>query len=431
MGFFNKTKRKSQISDFKIKDIKLQDTTTKVEKSLIDPQAKQYSTSSEQVRDINALKQDLSRMSTSLRESMRLNQDSVGEIEKFSRFLKIAEVNTMSLERLQPENMDLKAKLEDVRTELSKKQLWASELESKSLAYKARFEETHAELESSQSSLATIGETLSEERNRHIEANDALDKIQEERRELRGMVNDIQTENTVLQDTIARLSESENDLLRSKTELVKKAEVLSAKIDDERRDREVAVSDLKGLRLDYSELKSSHMETLSKFDKARHSAISNENALTEFRQRSEDRIFALTSAIDGMKAQQKINEDMTRYDEQEKSKLKVEAELEHRRVKDLQSKLDVRAKEQEEGHAALSRAKTNYDLLNTKYLTLLSDIESLRGEHKRQSQKLEEYSSISGVAVGQSFYDDGELGKTSKSKTATPKLKLVKDAPKD
>ncbi len=427
------------MSDFKIQDIKLQDTPITATTAMA-PKAdmpapmtpmtpeRQFPASSEQVRDINALKQDLSRMSTSLRESMRLNQDSVGEIEKFSRFLKIAEVNTISLERLQPENMDLKAKLEDVRNELSKKQLWASELESKSLAYKARFEETHAELESSQSSLATLGETLSTERNSHYEANDALDKIQEERRDLRTMVGDIQTENTGLQDTIARLTESENTLLRSKTELVKKSEVLSAKIDDERRDREVATSDLKGLRLDYSELKSKHMETLSKFDKARHNAQSNEQALVDFRQRSEDRVFALTSAIDGMKAQQKINEDMTRYDEQEKAKLKVEAELEHRRVKDLQGKLDIRAKEQEEGHAALSRAKANYDLLNTKYLALLSDIESLRGAHKRQSQKLEEYSSISGVAVGQSFYDDG--GTTSKSKAITPKLQLVKDAPK-
>lgn len=424
------------MSDFKIQDIKLQDTAitetkTNAETPDIVPKERQFPASSEQVRDINALKQDLTRMSTSLRESMRLNQDSVGEIEKFARFLKTAEVNTISLERLQPENTELKAKLEDVRTELSKKQLWASELESKSLAYKARFEETHAELENSQSSLAAMGETLNEERNRYFEANDALDKVQEERRELRSMIGDMQAENTGLQDTIARLTESENELLRSKTELVKKSEVLSAKIEDERRQREVALSDLKGLRLDYSELKASHMETLSKFDKARHNAQSNEQALIEFRQRSEDRIFALTSAIDGLKAQQKINEDMTRYDEQEKAKLKVEAELEHRRVKDLQARLDTRAKEQEEGHAALSRAKANYDLLNTKYLALLADMENLRNEHKRQSQKLEEYSSISGVAVGQSFYDDGDNKKSTKSKPATPKLQLVKDAPKD
>jgi len=426
------------MSDFKIQDIKLQDTTiTDTGSKSIKPEItppmtpeRQFSASSEQIRDINALKQDLSRMSTSLRESMRLNQDSVGEIEKFARFLKVAEVNTISLERLQPENLDLKAKLEDVRNELSKKQLWASELESKSLAYKARFEETHAELESSQTSLAALNETLSEERNSLYEVNNKLDEIQEERRELRTMVGDLQTENAVLQDTIARLTESENALLRSKTELVKKAEVLSAKIDDERRNREVAISDLKSLRLDYSELKAKHMETLSKFDKARHNAQANEQALIDFRQRSEDRIFALTSAIDGMKAQQKINEDMARYDEQEKAKLKVEAELEHRRVKDLQAKLDVRAKEQEEGHAALARAKANYDMLNTKYLALLSDMEALRSEHKRQSQKLEEYSSISGVAVGQSFYDDGDRESTAKSQKATPKLKLVKDAPK-
>jgi len=192
------------------------------------------------------------------------------------------------------------------------------------------------------------------------------------------------------------------------------------------------------LRLDFSDLKSGHMETLSRLDKARHNASANEQALADFRQRSEDRIFALTSAIDGLKAQHKINEDMSRYDQQEKAKLKVEAEHENKRVRELKGRLEARAKEQEEGHAALSRAKVNYDLLNVKYLTLLSDMETLKGEHKQQSQKLEEYSSISGVAVGQSFFDTGRgttssaksSARSSKKSRTTPKLKLVKDEPK-
>ncbi len=437
MGIFNKTKRKSNVSDVKIQSVKLQDTaftnTNNQTEAMVPLNAEQPSLrASEQVRDINALKQDVSRMGDALRESMRLNQDTVGEMQKFANFLKIAEVNTINLERLQPENMELKADLENMRNELAKKQLWASELESKSQAYKTRFEETHGELEHSQTELAKIVETLNVERKHLSEANDSLEIIREERRELRSMVGDVQTENTVLQDTIGRLTVSENDLLRQKTELIKRAEVLSAKIEDERRLREVATSDIKNLRLDFAELKANHMETLSKFDKARHNAQSNENALAEFRQRSEDRIFALTSAIDGMKAQQKINEDMARYDEQEKAKLKIEAELENRRVKELTSRLDIRAKEQEEGHSALARAKANYDQLNTKYLTLLSDMESLRNAHKLQSQKLEEYSSISGVAVGQSFFGNSEgisRGKSTRTKTVTPQLKLVKDAP--
>lgn len=441
MGFFNKRGRKSTMSDINIQDIKLTDSVfinNAAAETIKEAQEEKADvSSSERIRDITALQQDLSKMGTALRESMRLSQNSVGEIEKFANFLKIAEINTMSLERLQPENVELKAKLESVRNELAKKQLWASELESKSLAYKARFEETHEELESSQTRLADLDERIIDERTLRVGASGALDKIQEERRELCGMIDDLKAENQMLQGKISRLSESETALSRHKTELIKKAELLDAKIVDVRREREVAQTDLKALRLDFSELKSGHVETLSKLDKARHSAHANEQALSDFRQRSEDRIFALTSAIDGLKAQHKINEDMSRYDEQEKAKLKAEAEHESRQVKELKGRLEARAKEQEEGHAALSRAKANYDLLNVKYLTLLSDMEALRGEHKQQSQKLEEYSSISGVAVGQSFFDTGNRTKTrtkSSAKTSAksrvaPKLQLVKDEP--
>ena len=207
-------------------------------------------------------------MSAALRESMRLNQDGVADIEKLSQFLKVAEVNTMSLERLQPENKTLKSELETVQGDLSKKTLWASELESKSVAYKARFEETHTELESSRARLADIEERLREQSVRRTDADGALDKLQTERRELLVIIEDLKTANATTQDTIMSLREAEQSLARQNTELEKQAETLSAQIADERRKKEASSQDLKTLRLDFSELKADQIETLSKLDKA-------------------------------------------------------------------------------------------------------------------------------------------------------------------
>ncbi len=373
-------------------------------------------------------------MSAALRESMRLSQGGVDDIERLSQFLKAAEVNTMSLERLQPENSQLKSKLETVQGDLSKKNLWASELESKSLAYKARFEETHTELETARGRLADLEESLRDVGSRKEDSEVALDKIQAERGELLVMIEDLKSENIAILDKIQSLRSAEQDLSRRNTELEKQAETLTAQISDERRKKEASSQDLKTLRLDFSELKADHIESLSKLDKACYEVDSSQQALADHRQRSDDKIFALNSAIDGLKAQAKISDDMSRYDDIEKEKLKSDADREHLRADELSTRLDKKSKEMADSRAALSRAKNNYEALNNKFLALLSEMERLSGDHKKQSKKLEQYSSISGVAVGQSFYEGRDRSsKRTAAKTsdaAAPKLKLVGDKAK-
>ena len=384
---------------------------------------------SAQVTEINALKKDLNKMAGALRESMRLSQDSFGEIEKLTGFLKTAEVTALSVDRLVPENAGLKTKLENVNSELSKKTLWASELESRSIAYKARFEETHDELEAARAKLVKVEDKLRDESSKRNEGDALIDKLQSERRDLLVIIDDLRAENTAVRDEMQNLREAELTLTRRNTELVKEAETLTAQIDDERRDKELAVSDLKNLRLDYSELKADQIETLSKLDKARHEVASGQQTLGEFRARSDDKIFALSSTIEGLKAQQKINEDMNRYDTIEKAKLKTDMERERRRSDELKNRLDDTNKEMQTNRTALAQAKANYEVLNDKFLRALSDIENLRRDHDQQAKKLEEYSSISGVAVGQSFYDDRSrdqrTGQTIRGDGAIPNLKLV------
>ncbi|MEE9271999.1 MAG: hypothetical protein V3U57_01820 [Robiginitomaculum sp.] len=420
---------KAKVENINFKDIKFEGKNNAAHEISRPVRARE----SAQVGEINALKQDLSKMADALRWSMRLSKNSVDEIDKLSRFLKTAEVNAMSIDRLQPENVSLKSKLERVRSDLAKKILWASELESKSNAYKARFEETHTELEDARTKLSTIEDRLSETNFGRVEQEDSFDKLKAEHHDLLIIINDLKAENFGFKDTMQSLEKAETLLARQNTELQKQAEILSARITDEHREKEIAVSELKTLRLDYSELKADQMEAMSKLDKALYEVDSSQTALTDFKTRSDDKFFAFNSAIDGLKAQNKIDGDMTRYDNIEKEKFKVEAESERQRADVFKIKLDKKSIEMSENRAALARAKSNYEELNDKFLSLLSEMEGLRHEHKKQSLKLEEYSSISGVAVGQSFYEPRGKKKsstTTKTKTIStemPSLKLVKE----
>ena len=120
---------------------------------------------------------------------------------------------------------------------------------------------------------------------------------------------------------------------------------------------------------------------------------------------------------------------MSRYDDIEKDKLKTDADRERLFAPTNSARgLDKKSGEMADSRAALKRGlKTNYEALNNKFLALLSEMETLSGDHKNQSKKLEQYSSISGVAVGQSFYEDRNRStKGAKGKDAgAPKLKLV------
>jgi len=434
VGIFSNIRRKTEMVDVNIQDTKVEAIKIKdIDFTAAQPVKKPRPSdvrASVQVREIEDLKQDLNKMAGALRESVRLNQDSVGEIDKLSRFLKTAEVNTISMERLTPENSQLKTALAEAQGELSKKTLWASELESKAVAYKARFEETHIDLETCRARVSEIEEQLYEQTSRCTESDQALDKLQSERRELLVMIEDLKSKNMTIQDEVVSQQANGLTLSRQNTELEKQVELFGAQTDDERRKREAAQSDLKIIRLDYAELKSDQMEALSKFDKARHEIEASGQTLADFRQRSDDKIFALTSAIEGLKAQNKINEDMSRYDDMEKAKLKADAQRHRSLAADLTRQVEQKTREMDDSRAALKNAKGNYEELNGKFLALLSEMETLRSDHKKKSKKLDEYSSISGVAVGQSFYDDNQISSRSKpSEMGKPSLKLVKESP--
>jgi predicted nucleic acid-binding Zn-ribbon protein len=388
--------------------------------STIDMSMAPIEESSEQVREIHYIRDDMARMLKSLRDSMRVNQDTVAGIEKISRFLQIAEMNALSLERLRPENATLKTKLENIRSEISRGDLRAHELESKVAAYKARFDEANDELDVTRARLIEVEERLSQERSSHKGTVTKVEKLRAERRELLVSVEDLQRERENLQEDFQSISSSGSDLNQRITELVKRSEHLSAQVDDERRTREAAVSKFRSLKLDHNNLQAEHAETLSKLDMSRHETASYHKVLKDYKKRNDDKIFALTSAIENQKTEQKINDDMARYGDTERAKMKSETNLARRRARELEKVLKQNIVDLQENRDSLAKAKGTNEELNDKFLAVLVEVDRLRRENRNQAKKLQDYASMEGVPVGQGFYDDRQSQKQSSARGPLP-----------
>ena len=408
MGLLNKFVRKPKREDDDIgTDIEVTDndfSTMKFETQEIasdDKLAESYLRSTE-VHEIEELRTNVGKMANALRDSMRLNQDAVGDIEKISRFLEVAESNTISVERLRPENAKLKSKLDSTRDEIAKADARVREVETRAEMYKSRLEQSFEELAATRARLIEVEETFRREKTKRAETSQSVEKLLSERRDLRVVIEELESNRDGLVEKFESLKTAEQTRNRKIVQLMKQAEHLSAQIEDERQTKHLAVSKLRSLKLDYSDLKSKHVESLSKLDFSKQEIKSYHKILADFKKHSENKIFGLTSALEAQKLQQKVSEDMMRYEDAEQSKLKTELNRAKRQTRKVEKMLKQNLVDLHENREALAKSRADNEALNEKLLSVLVEMDSLRRTQQRQTRKLDEYSTISAVASGQS-----------------------------
>ena len=391
-------------------------TSMKFEAQEIEPDEKAASTylRSTEVHEIEELRANVGKMANALRDSMRLSQDTVGDIDKISRFLEIAEANTISVERLRPENTKLKSKLDSVRDEIAKADARVREVETRAEMYKSRLEQSFEELAATRARLIEVEETFRREQSKRSETNQSVEKLLSERRDLRIVIEELESNNDGLVEKFEGLKSAEELRNRKIVQLMKQSEHLAAQIEDERQTKYLAVSKLRSLKLDYTDLKSKHIESLSKLDFSKQEIKSYHKILSDFKKHSEDKIFALKSALDTQKTQQKVNDDMARYETEEQAKLKTEANRAKRRANQLEKMLKQNMADLKDNRDALANSKADNEALNEKFLAVLVEMDGLRRTHQRQTKILGEYSTISAVPSGP---DNADSGKSTKSKS--------------
>jgi chromosome segregation ATPase len=180
MGLLNKFVRKPKESeddfDLDIEVAQTDFTSMEFETQEIMPDKKASASylRSTEVHEIEELRSNVGKMANALRDSMRLSQDTVGDIEKISRFLEVAEANTISVERLRPENTKLKSKLDSVRDEIAKADARVREVETRAEMYKSRLEQSFEELASTRARLIEVEETFRREKSKRSETNQSV-----------------------------------------------------------------------------------------------------------------------------------------------------------------------------------------------------------------------------------------------------------------
>jgi len=127
--------------------------------------------------------------------------------------------------------------------------------------------------------------------------------------------------------------------------------------------------------------------------------------LADFKKHSENKIFGLTSALEAQKLQQKVSDDMARYEDAEQSKLKTELNRAKRQTRKVEKMLKQNLVDLNDNREALAKSKADNEALNEKLLSVLVEMDALRRTQQRQTKKLDEYSTISAVASNQSSED--------------------------
>jgi len=411
MGLLNKFVRKPKNVDEDINtDIEITEndfTTMKFETQEIasDEEAASSYLRSTEVHEIEELRSNVGKMANALRDSMRLNQDAVSDIEKISRFLEVAESNTISVERLRPENAKLKTKLDSTRDEIAKADARVREVETRAEMYKSRLEQSFEELAATRARLIEVEETFRREKTKRAETNQNVENLLSERRDLRIVIDELESNRDGLVEKFESLQTAEKLRNRKIVQLMKQSEHLAAQIDDERQTKHLAVSKLRSLKLDYSDLKSKHIESLSKLDFSQQEIKSYHKILADFKKHSENKIFGLTSALEAQKLQQKVSDDMARYEDAEQSKLKTELNRAKRQTRKVEKMLKQNLVDLNDNREALAKSKADNEALNEKLLSVLVEMDALRRTQQRQTKKLDEYSTISAVASNQSSED--------------------------
>lgn len=408
MGLLNKFVRKPKKSgddfdeDIEVESTDFTDMKFETQEIASDEKTAASYLRSTEVHEIEELRSNVGKMADALRDSMRLNQDAVGDIEKITRFLEVAEANTISVERLRPENTKLKSKLDSVRDEIAKADARVREVETRAEMYKSRLEQSFEELAATRARLIEVEETYRRERSKRSESNQSVEKLLSERRDLKVLIEELESNKDGLAERVEGFKAVEQTRNRKITQLMKQAEHLSAQIGDERQTKHLAMSKLRSLKLDYSDLKSKHIESLSQLDFANQEIKSYHKILADFKKHSESKIFALNSTLAAQKTQQKVSEDMARYEDAEQSKLKTELNREKRQSRKVEKMLKQSLLDLQENREALATSKADNEALHEKLLAVLVEMDALRRTHQRQTKKLGEYSTISAVTAGQS-----------------------------
>ncbi len=354
---------------------------------------------SAKLNELNRARADLAQMEQELSKSQRMFSLATDRIDEIGKFLSTSEVNLSTLERLEPENAQLTARISELRGELTREKALSSETEARVTAIEAKYLEAQKANEQYRQDALTLNENIRslkqsidvksrEIRDLMVQNDDLKDKLDTERDNA-----------NIMAEKHSRIVADMSTTSRKNLELEKRVEELSASGKRNAGEREDALLELKSLRLEYAALRDAGIEKTSRLEALEHELKVKERSFDENIKYRDNEIFGLQSGVEDMKVQLRIKEEVSRRTDRELIDLKSMVGEETKRRRRLEKDLDDQARELGQNRDALVQARQNFDDLNRRLIDAQAELRSVKAINAQQAAKLEQYSAVGGVVV--------------------------------
>lgn len=183
---------------------------------------------------------------------------------------------------------------------------------------------------------------------------------------------------------------------RQAIEWKKASDSVSQKLAVRSQDYEALHIEAGALRAENSDLRKQVLDSGTAFENARYDYQSQITTLKGQISRRDEENMAIKAQLETIKSQMEESGGISAHREREILMLRQSVEAERERVRETEARMVDKAHMSDMNARALERAKMEYEVLNEKYATALSDVEMLRSMALNQSDKLARYAEISG-----------------------------------
>lgn len=211
---------------------------------------------------------------------------------------------------------------------------------------------------------------------------------------------------------------------RRLVDLEKGWDAMAKKLAVRNNDYEVMSVELKGLKNEHEDLKKRYLDASAAFENARYEFKSQITELKNKLLRRNEEYTTLNSHLESFKAQVEETGGISAFREREIVELKEAVEAERERVRIAENRMVDKAHLADMNGRALERAKFEYEVLNEKYATALSDIDMFKNMALSQNQKLSRYAAVSGsIDTDETKPPASKLAAIQSTKAQKPKKK--------
>ncbi len=314
------------------------------------------------------------------------------------------DANVRQATRLQSEVTRLEEEAKTIRGDLDKKRAWAQEQSAKLANVQKERDKLRNDLEGSKSEVSARTEREAGLRETEMKLRRDAEILTRELNQRTDRLEDLVLTQQRLQDELGQAKGALSSHAHKARELENAVEELTARLDEKTKSADASLSALRDLRLDHHAVKEQYVSANSRLQSTEYEQSSQKTLFEDTLKRRADEILALKTQIEQLTTQLRIKDTMGSHFDEETAGLRQALETERERNSVNEQRLRNQAETESRQSRALGQAKSEFEVLNAKFVDAMKDLDALRQVNRVQSQKLENYAQLNSAPAPKRDY---------------------------